>query len=64
MSTLLRSPKVFGAATLLFALASLYNMNAGTTVAVPSHLTIAPIVHETIQSGPAVAPVSAKPAQS
>ena len=64
MSELLKSPKLFAAASILFALASLYNLNTGAPGNPPTRLTVIPTSQETIQSGPAVEPNSAEPARS
>lgn len=62
MCDLIRNPKLFAAATILFALASFFNSTG--TPAPGTRLTVAPVSQETIQSGPAVVPGANKPARS
>jgi len=64
MSELLKSSKLFAAASILFALATLYNLNSVGAPGTPTRLTVTPTSQETIQSGPAVEPNAAQPARS
>jgi hypothetical protein len=64
MSNILKSTKLFAGATILFALASLYNMSGSASNSLPSRLTLLPNSSETIESGPAVAPQPAEHARS
>jgi hypothetical protein len=62
MEKIIGSPKVFIAASALFALATLYNVSTGAGVATnATHLTVLPNNQPTLESGPAVVHTASKP---
>jgi len=64
MCNLIRSPRLFAAATVLFALATFFNSTETNAKAPNTRLTVAPLSQETIRSGPAVELGPNQPAHS